>query len=225
MTTSEKYSNEKLVVPPRNLDELISELRDIFSQDRVNIEYVQALLESYKSNPKDWKRFAKFDQHRYTRNLIDEGNGKFNLMMLCWGENHGSSIHDHANSHCFVKVLNGALKETRFAWPNESEPENEMRRIGEETFEKDGVTYMCDEIGLHRMENPSHTEGAVTMHLYSPPFMECKMFDERTGHANVAKMTFWSKYGERTPFRVAKIEDTSPSTDIMPCCGSPPENN
>ena len=64
MTTSEKYSNEKLVVPPRNLDELITELRDIFSQDRVNIEYVQALLESYKSNPKDWKRFAKFDQHR-----------------------------------------------------------------------------------------------------------------------------------------------------------------
>ena len=26
---------------------------------------------------------------RYTRNLVDEGNGKFNLMILCWGENHG----------------------------------------------------------------------------------------------------------------------------------------
>lgn len=26
---------------------------------------------------------------RYTRNLVDEGNGKFNLMILCWGEGHG----------------------------------------------------------------------------------------------------------------------------------------
>ena len=60
----EKYTDEKLVVPPKDLDELIAELRAIFDHDRVNIEYVQALLESYKSNPKDWRRFAKFDQHR-----------------------------------------------------------------------------------------------------------------------------------------------------------------
>jgi len=222
MSTTEKYTNEKLVVPPKDLDELITELREIFSHDRVNIEYVQALLESYKSNPKDWKRFAKFDLHRYTRNLIDEGNGKFNLMMLCWGESHGSAIHDHANSHCFVKVLNGELKETRFAWPTQSETEDQMKNIGEEVYEKDGVTYMCDEIGLHRMENPSHTEGAVTMHLYSPPFMECQMFDERTGHTNVAKMTFWSKNGERTPFRPTKSE-ASPSDAVVPVCQ--PENN
>ena len=26
---------------------------------------------------------------RYTRNLVDQGNGKFNLMILCWGEGHG----------------------------------------------------------------------------------------------------------------------------------------
>lgn len=222
MSSTERYTDEKLVVPPKDLDELIAELREIFAHDRVNIEYVQALLESYKSNPKDWRKFAKFDQHRYTRNLIDEGNGKFNLMMLCWGESHGSAIHDHANSHCFVKVLDGQLKETRFAWPNQSEPEDHMKKIGEEVYSKDGVTYMCDEIGLHRMENPSHCDGSVTMHLYSPPFMECQMFDERTGHANVAKMTFWSKYGERTPFRPTKSESTT-SGAVVPVCQ--PENN
>jgi hypothetical protein len=49
---------------PESLDELIQELHKAFSSDRVNIEQVKALLSSYRSNPKDWKKFAKFDTHR-----------------------------------------------------------------------------------------------------------------------------------------------------------------
>lgn len=49
---------------------------------------------------------------------MDAGNGKFNLMILCWGEGHGSAIHDHADSHCFMKMLKGELREIRYAWPN-----------------------------------------------------------------------------------------------------------
>lgn len=60
--------------------------------------------------------------HRYTRNLVDAGNGKFNLMILCWGEGHGSAIHDHADAHCFMKMLKGELSEVRYAWPNGSQP-------------------------------------------------------------------------------------------------------
>ena len=73
--------------------------------------------------------------------------------MLCWGESHGSAIHDHANSHCFVKVLNGELKETRFAWPNQSEPEDQMKKIGEETYGRDGVTYMCGKLIQNAQQN------------------------------------------------------------------------
>lgn len=47
-----------------NLDELIAELHEVFSSDRVNIEYVNHLLLSYKSNPVDWKKFAKFDRFK-----------------------------------------------------------------------------------------------------------------------------------------------------------------
>lgn len=53
------------------------------------------------------RRFVR----RYTRNLVDEGNGRFNLMVLCWGEGHGSAIHDHANAHCVMKILQGKLCE------------------------------------------------------------------------------------------------------------------
>ncbi|KTF90317.1 hypothetical protein cypCar_00039869 [Cyprinus carpio] len=60
--------------------------------------------------------------------------------------------------------------------------------------------YINDSIGLHRVENVSHTETAVSLHLYSPPFQTCQTFDQRTGHHNTVKMTFWSKFGERTPY-------------------------
>lgn len=58
-----------------------------------------------------------------------------------------------------------------------------------------------DEIGLHRMENPSHTDYAVSLHLYCPPFDKCRSFDERTGKANQCQVTFWSVYGKRTPIQ------------------------
>jgi cysteine dioxygenase len=113
-----------------------------------------------------------FSSFRYTRNLVDIGNGKYNLMILCWGPGMGSrwrgedgiemdskvfsfsSIHDHTDAHCFVKVLEGSLLETRFAWPKggadqqqqqpkeEQEEEQPMIETGSELYDLNGVTYI-----------------------------------------------------------------------------------
>lgn len=98
---------------------------------------------------------------RYTRNLVDAGNGKFNLMILCWGEGHASAIHDHADSHCFMKMLKGELREIRYSWPkdtgidtteeanignsNESDDEyadDELQEIGRSAMELNSVAYI-----------------------------------------------------------------------------------
>lgn len=102
------------------LADLVDELHRVFAEDRVNVEYVQYLMESYRSDPAEWLKYAKFNKFRYTRNLVDAGNGKFNLMVLCWGEGNGSSIHDHPRSDCVMKILAGQLTEVRFAWPTAS---------------------------------------------------------------------------------------------------------
>ena len=96
----------------------------------------------------------------YTRNLVDEGNGKFNLMLLCWGEGHGSAVHDHADAHCFMKMMDGTLNEIRFAWPKstsatdssevQSENTNEeivqgLEKIGSTLLETNGVVYINGE--------------------------------------------------------------------------------
>jgi cysteine dioxygenase len=96
-------------------DEMVERLLKLFEEDNVNIEDVQDVLEAYRSCQQDWAKYAKFDKYRYTRNLVHEGNGKFNLMLLCWAEGNLSTIHDHANAHCFVKVLDGGLREVSLA--------------------------------------------------------------------------------------------------------------
>uniref|UniRef100_A0A671R2D6 Cysteine dioxygenase n=1 Tax=Sinocyclocheilus anshuiensis TaxID=1608454 RepID=A0A671R2D6_9TELE len=187
------------VMKPDTLEDLIKTLHKLFESDSVNVEEVQSIMESYESKPHEWMKYAKFDQYRYTRNLVNEGNGKFNLMILCWGEGHGSSIHDHTDSHCFLKLLQGQLKETLFDWPDRTLQGGMLQRSQQVLLENQ-CAYINDSLGLHRVENVSHTETAVSLHLYSPPFQTCRTFDQRTGHHNSVKMTFWSKFGERTPY-------------------------
>ncbi|OBS82831.1 hypothetical protein A6R68_23183, partial [Neotoma lepida] len=172
------------LLKPRTLADLIRILHELFAGDEVNVEAVS---------------YTHLDV--YTRNLVDQGNGKFNLMILCWGEGHGSSIHDHTDSHCFLKMLQGNLKETLFAWPDKKS--NEMIKKSERTLRENQCAYIngnilsfvyehigkaellsIHSIGLHRVENVSHTEPAVSLHLYSPPFDTCHAFDQRTGHKN-----------------------------------------
>nr|XP_060617916.1 cysteine dioxygenase type 1 [Anolis sagrei ordinatus] len=191
-----------------SLEELIRILHQLFAGDKVNVDEVQTLMESYESNPEEWSQYAQFDQFRYTRNLVDKGNGKFNLMILCWGEGHGSSIHDHTDSHCFMKILQGNLKETLFAWPDKKGV-GEMQKKSERVLKENRCAYINDSIGLHRVENPSHTETAVSLHLYSPPFASCYTFDQRTGHKQKVKMTFFSQFGERTPYTTSVSQENN----------------
>lgn len=34
------------------------------------------------------------------------------------------SIHDHANSHCFMRVLDGSLQEVQYTWPDSTQTGN-----------------------------------------------------------------------------------------------------
>lgn len=65
-------------------------------------------------------------------------------MILCWGEGHGSSIHDHADAHCFMKMLTGSLCETRFEWPEKKETEDPtpMREISRTMLRTNEVCYI-----------------------------------------------------------------------------------
>ena len=60
---SYKFDAENAPVP-KDLSQLCQILHRVFAQDTVNVEYVKRIIENYKSNPKDWKKYAKYDPHK-----------------------------------------------------------------------------------------------------------------------------------------------------------------
>lgn len=79
---------------PKDLDDLVRLLHielgtSGLACEGVDVERVKTLMANYTSNQHDWEKYALFDKSRYTRNLVDDGNGKFNLMILAWPETTG----------------------------------------------------------------------------------------------------------------------------------------
>lgn len=94
-------------------NDLLKRITDSLKSKEINKDQIIRLLSSYKSKEVDWHQYAYFGEKFYTRNLVDAGNGIYNLMILAWNPAQSSCIHDHANSSCFVKILAGALREIR----------------------------------------------------------------------------------------------------------------
>ncbi|KAI8941116.1 Cysteine dioxygenase [Plenodomus lindquistii] len=198
--TTEQDGFQKLI---QALSDRLGPSRGIDSDD-VDPSDLQKLMEDYVSNESEWEKYSFASEHiPYTRNLVDKGNGKSNLLILVWGPNKGSMVHDHSNAHCIMKILKGSLQETRYDWPTVSQNNHEDRPldvISEKTYQKDQVTYMSDKLGLHKITNPHPNEYAVSLHLYTPPnaaIYGCNTFDEQTGTPKrVNKCTFFSEYGQ-----------------------------
>ncbi|KAL4752307.1 hypothetical protein BDW72DRAFT_171538 [Aspergillus terricola var. indicus] len=199
---------------PRNaFEELVQDLSRALGpssgldSDDVDPLDIQRLMELYTSNPEDWLPYALGDINKsYTRNLIDEGNGKSNLLILVWSPGRGSAIHDHANAHCVMKVLKGTLQETLYTWPDQDKVQHgqssppEVTKVT--TYGENQVTYMSDKLGLHKIHNPDPNEAAISLHLYTPPnaanYGFC-VFDEKSGKASHIKQShFYSIRGKRT---------------------------
>jgi cysteine dioxygenase len=65
-----------------DLSRILGPSSGINSED-VDVQKINKLMEDYISDEKDWGRYAFSDFSRgYTRNLVDEGNGKSNLVSL-----------------------------------------------------------------------------------------------------------------------------------------------
>lgn len=64
-----------------------------------------------------------------------------------------------------MKVLKGSLKETRFDIPkNNATP---LLVIKDTLYKENQVTYMADDLGLHKISNPDTENVAVSLHRKS----------------------------------------------------------
>lgn len=72
---------------------------------RSPLPYLHTLLRSYASDPGHWSQYAHANPDKqYTRNLVCEVPGVFNLLLLVWTPGKASPVHDHADAHCLMKA-------------------------------------------------------------------------------------------------------------------------
>lgn len=76
-TSSSSDSFHQLVA---DLSQILGPSSGLTSAD-VDVQQLRSLMEQYTSDEDEWKKYAFADLSRgYTRNLVDEGNGKSNLV-------------------------------------------------------------------------------------------------------------------------------------------------
>jgi cysteine dioxygenase len=106
----------------------------------------------------------------YTRNLVFSSDD-FEVIVLCWGTQHGSRVHNHAVSHCWMGVLNSTVVEQRFV-PALRSSENQLTLtteaatpaladaqspppllvvVSESNLDAGQCSYINDAVALHRV--------------------------------------------------------------------------
>ncbi|KAI1767746.1 RmlC-like cupin domain-containing protein [Hypoxylon sp. FL1150] len=204
MDHSLEYKNSASEMNP--FDQLVKDIKAVLGPSKgltsedIDVEDLSHIMERYISNEQDWSRYAMANSDMaYTRNLVDQGNGKANLLVLVWTPGKASPIHDHGNAHCLMKILQGTLTESRYEFPDGDE-EQPMRLKSEKVLVNNAVAYMADELGLHSVSNHGN-DYAVSLHLYTPPNVAkygCNIFDLSTGKkTHISKCGNYSVYGKR----------------------------
>lgn len=160
---------------------------------------VRQLIQDYlASGHDDWKEYVAWNDHHYVRNLV-AANDDFELMVICWRYGQGSRVHNHAESHCWLSVLQGCVHELQYKMPCDGEvsaatptappelpgvlgasaPCPRLCHIGTNELQVSQTGYINDHIALHAVRVPEHCAGAgaVTLHLYAPPIRRVKLYE------------------------------------------------
>ena len=156
---------------------------------------------------------------KYTRNLIATDNETYTLLLMCWNPGKFSPIHDHPCDGCWMRVVQGSIREIRY---EKKEETNSLSCTSDNTFVGKNaiaifylVTWFCissspsnivkesehtfidDNQGYHKIGNPSENQMAMTIHLYSPPIKQCHVWMDvcQASNPSTISLSNFSEYG------------------------------
>ena len=160
-------------------------------------------------SPDDYEKFTYADPNkRYTRNQIME-NEHFTLICLVWNAGKESPIHDHPCDGCWVRVLEGHVRETLY----EQDADGQLSVTDDGFYSVGDVTWMHDIKGYHKIGNPT-SERAVTLHVYAPPYSVGTMVS-LTGEKTSCTVVY-DTIGGVKPHLPRKCSDTTCTTVQVP---------
>eukprot|EP01083_Nonionella_stella_P071500 192075_1 len=172
---------------------------------------IAALFRRLTISKKQLEPFCFIDKHKnYTRNLIATDDETFTLLLLCWNPGKYSPIHAHPCDGCWMRVCQGSVNEVRYDLKKGKDEEKEGESSSspppvsfvctmDTTFEENEITYIHDNLGYHKVGNPSNDLLAMSIHLYSPPFNKCKIWMDPCDAASssMSYMCNFSEYGHK----------------------------
>mmetsp|Transcript_19905 Transcript_19905/g.56333 ORF Transcript_19905/g.56333 Transcript_19905/m.56333 type:complete len:343 (+) Transcript_19905:279-1307(+) len=142
---------------------------------------ISQLFRQFRCNESVWQNYAHWNSDKaYTRNLISTDHRSYTLLLLCWNPDRYSPIHDHPCDGCWMKVLQGSVRECRYRHSSsgndsdDTSAPSKLECIADDVFTENQLAYITDSMGYHKVGNPSESTPAVTLHLYSPPFSRCQ---------------------------------------------------
>lgn len=258
------------------LDELIPPLKPHTTHSEEQIQAVIDFLRPLHFNVDEWQQYVTYPEsyaprpppqdtpsslpsslcsgstpipRSYTRNLVGYCT-KFTILVLVWGPQQESPIHDHAGSSCWVKILRGKLQEVLYAPPpslterfmragsaenpsasnpsppRPTPPKAPLVELSNTIVETGGVTYINDLRGIHKMINPQPHDVAVSLHIYAPMYPSCRIYT-LDGASKVATMLVASapfgapRLSLRPPPRRGEGERTDSGTASTPGSTTP----
>jgi cysteine dioxygenase len=140
-----------------NLTKLIESLNFEFEVNKTSFkdEKIKNILETYLEL--DWIKFIKLNENDYNRNLVYQNNF-FEIFIITWNINQKAKIHNHAENGCWLKLLQGQIKEDIY--------DDKINIITSNILSQNCISFMKDDIGLHSIQNIGDI--AVSLHIYSP---------------------------------------------------------
>lgn len=115
--------------------------------------------------------FVRFSATQYLRNLIHAGHN-YHALAICWQSGQRSPIHNHAQSVCGVKILQGTATETLF----ERTPCGQLKAVGSRDY-VEGTVMASEDHDTHQVSNlQAAGDNLVTLHVYSPPLFRMDTF-------------------------------------------------
>jgi len=154
---------------PAALSDLVEYLDGL--TERAPVDELQKRLAGLNVSADDVAEYMHFGPATYRRNLIC-GTELYELLCICWRSGQRSPIHNHAQSTCGLRILQGTATETTF----EMTPCGQVKATGSSDLAVGRVTATHDD-QMHQVSNlQTAGEDLVTLHIYSPPLRKMATF-------------------------------------------------
>ncbi|HIK81529.1 MAG: cysteine dioxygenase family protein [bacterium] len=176
--------------PIVTIEQLIEEMETTIAteqRERTRLNQLVRLVERFAAGVSD-EFLSQFEPgtQRYSRHLLHvDPQDRLSMLCLVWKPGQGTPIHDHP-SWGVLGVLRGRMRFTNYA-PDEQEGQHCLVPV--ETFigtaGSVGTVYP-PAMDLHRMDNCSSDEVAVTLHAYGCMVKEFHIYNAETGQRREA---------------------------------------